>query len=226
MKIERPRSLKELVVAELRSRIIDNRIDLGAALSENTLAADLGLSKTPVREALQQLRLEGLVEVLPQRGSFVFRIGAEQVEQISELRAVLEPAACELAVARNHATLLLRMREVMEEMQEAYDHDDTVSYHKLDGAYHQTFIELCGNPFLTEAYNQIGFRTQALRSRLSRIADLNSRSVAEHRQMLGFVERQEVPQLQALLTAHINQTRDSYLRVLEEIDLVGGDKAL
>src|ERR1051326_6969505 len=135
MKIERPRSLKELVVAELRSRIIDNRIQLGAALSENTLAADLGLSKTPVREALQQLRLEGLVEVLPQRGSFVFRIGAEQVTQISELRAVLENTACAMAIVRSHATLVARMRAVMEEMQDAYDRGDTVSYHKLDGAF-------------------------------------------------------------------------------------------
>jgi DNA-binding GntR family transcriptional regulator len=225
MKIERPRSLKELVVDELRSRIIDNRIQLGAALSENTLAADLGLSKTPVREALQQLQLEGLVEVLPQRGSFVFRIGVEQVEQISELRTVLELAACDLAIARNHGELVARMNAVMEEMQNAYDRDDTVSYHKLDGAYHQAFIELCGNPFLIEAFSQVGFRTQALRSRLSRIADLNSRSIAEHREMLDCVRSRDVPQLQALLAAHIDQTRLSYLRVLADHDLAGGDIA-
>jgi DNA-binding GntR family transcriptional regulator len=225
MKIERPRSLKELVVAELRSRIIDNRIQLGAALSENTLAADLGLSKTPVREALQQLRLEGLVEVLPQRGSFVFRIGAEQVTQISELRAVLENTACAMAITRNHAALVARMRAVMVEMQDAYDRDDTVSYHKLDGAYHQAFIDACDNPFLAEAYSQIGFRIQALRSRLSRIADLNSRSVAEHRRMLALVEHGDIAELQSLLSAHIDYTRDSYLRVLEEHDLSGGDLA-
>ncbi|MCO4319074.1 GntR family transcriptional regulator [Phyllobacterium sp. 21LDTY02-6] len=216
MKIERPRSLKELVVDELRSRIIDNKIQLGAALSENALAADLGMSKTPVREALQQLQLEGLVEVLPQRGSFVFRIAAEQVEQISELRTVLELAACRLAINRNHTSLVSQMSVVMEEMQAAYDRDDTVSYHKLDGAFHQVFIELCGNPFLVEAFSQVGFRTQALRSRLSRIADLNSRSVAEHRQMLTYVQRRDIPELQALLAAHIDQTRKSYLRVLEE----------
>ena len=89
MKIERPRSLKELVVDELRNRIIDNRIKLGASLSENALAADLGMSKTPVREALQQLRLEGLVEVLPQKGTYVFRIESEQVIQISQLCIIL-----------------------------------------------------------------------------------------------------------------------------------------
>ena len=74
MKIVRPKSLTELVVDELRTRIIDGRLRLGEALSENTLAAELGISKTPVREALLQLKLERLVDVLPQRGTYVFRL--------------------------------------------------------------------------------------------------------------------------------------------------------
>lgn len=223
MKIERPRSLKELVVDELRNRIIDNRLQLGAALSENTLAADLGMSKTPVREALQQLQQEGLVEVMPQKGSFVFRIEARQVEQISELRSILELAACALAIERNHETLVANMNVVMDEMQAAYDRDDTLAYQKLDGRFHQAFIDLCGNPFLTEAFSQIGFRIQALRSRLSRIADLNSRSISEHRQMLKHIEKPDVAALQTLLLAHINQTRSSYLQVLEEFKVNDGD---
>ena len=216
MKIERPRSLKELVVDELRNRIIDNRMRLGASLSENALAADLGMSKTPVREALQQLRLEGLVEVLPQKGTYVFRIEAEQVVQISELRSILELAACGLAIKHNHGALLGTMTSLMDEMQQAYDRNDTVAYQKLDGRYHQAFIELCGNPFLAEAFSQIGFRIQALRSRLSNIADLNSRSVAEHRKMLGLVAARDIAGLRDLLSAHIEETKTAYLQVIGE----------
>ena len=90
MKITRPKSLTEMVVEELRKRIIDGRMQLGAALSENALAADLGISKTPVREALLQLKLERLVDVLPQRGTYVFRMAPDQVAMIRELREVLE----------------------------------------------------------------------------------------------------------------------------------------
>ena len=216
MKIERPRSLKELVVDELRNRIIDNRIKLGASLSENALAADLGMSKTPVREALQQLRLEGLVEVLPQKGTYVFRIEAEQVIQISQLRSILELAACGLAIEHNHEQLLATMTSLMDEMQQAYDRNDTVAYQKLDGRFHQAFIELCGNPFLGEAFSQIGFRIQALRSRLSNIADLNSRSVAEHRKMLGLVAAKDVAGLRDLLGTHIEETKMAYLQVIGE----------
>src|SRR5690606_5401144 len=89
MKLIRPKSLKEMVADELRMRIIDGRLQLGAGLSENGLAAELGISKTPVREALLQLKQEGLVEVQPQRGTYVFRMAAEQVVMISELREIL-----------------------------------------------------------------------------------------------------------------------------------------
>src|SRR5690606_33916363 len=98
-----------------------------------TLAADMGLSKTPVREALQQLQLEGLVEVMAQKGTFVVRIGAEDVLQISELRKVLELAAIQLAIERNHEALVDIMSEIMVGMQLAYDTKDMVSYQKLDG---------------------------------------------------------------------------------------------
>ena len=145
MKLVRPKSLTELVVDELRTRIIDGRLRLGEALSENTLAAELGISKTPVSEALLQLKLERLVDVSPQRGTYVFR----------------------LAVERSHGALVARMSEIYSAMRAAFDADDTVAYRTLDGAYHQAMIDLCGNPFIRDAYSQVGFRIQALRSRLS-----------------------------------------------------------
>jgi DNA-binding GntR family transcriptional regulator len=225
MKIERPKSLKELVVEELRTRIIDGRLNLGAALSENALAVELGMSKTPVREALQQLRLEGLVEVMPQRGTYVFRMAADQVVLISELRSILELAAIELAMARNHDRLVAAMTNLLEKMRAAYEIDDTVAYHKLDGDYHQAMIDLCANPYVVDAYSQIGFRIQALRSRLSNEAALNSRSLKDHVAMLALVKKRDATALRALLARHIEQTKSSYLSVLEDRDSFGEEIA-
>ncbi|WIY52242.1 GntR family transcriptional regulator [Devosia sp. YIM 151766] len=215
MKLTRPKSLKEMVVDELRERIIDDRLNLGASLSENTLAADMGLSKTPVREALQQLQLEGLVEVMAQKGTFVVRIGAEDVLQISELRKVLELAAIQLAIERNHEALVDIMSEIMVGMQLAYDTKDMVSYQKLDGQYHQAFIDLCGNKYLRDAYSQIAARTQALRSRLSRLTELNSRSIVQHHKVLGAIRTKDIPALLKELELHIEETKVAYLEVLE-----------
>jgi DNA-binding GntR family transcriptional regulator len=225
MKIERPKSLTELVVNELRARIVDGRLRLGAALSENALAAELGLSKTPVREALLQLKLERLVEVLPQRGTYVFRLAADQVILISELREILEIAAVAAAIERNHPELVKRMSVLFEGMRAAYDGGDNVGYRRLDGQYHQTIIDLCGNPYIGDAYSQIGFRIQALRSRLSIETTLNRLSMKDHREMLKLIKAREVEPLQTLLRAHIHQTKQSYLDVLERRDVLAEEMA-
>ena len=225
MKLTRPKSLKEMVADEVRMRIIDGRIRLGAGLSENGLAAELGISKTPVREALLQLKQEGLVEVQPQRGTYVFRLAADQVVMISELREILEIAAAKTAIQRNHAALTDRMTRLYTAMREAYEADDTAAYRRLDGDYHETIIELCGNPYIRNAYGQIGFCIQALRSRLSNEAQLNELSIEDHRQMLELVKAREVAALQKLMRAHIHQTKQSYLDVLDRPDFQNQEKA-
>jgi DNA-binding GntR family transcriptional regulator len=218
VKLVRPKSLTEMVAEEVRTRIIDGRIRLGAGLSENSLAAELGISKTPVREALLQLKQEGLVQVQPQRGTYVFRLEAEQVSMISELRDVLEVAAIEAALTRNPQKLAERMSEIYGEMRQAYDADDRVAYRKLDGAYHEAIIDLCGNDYIRSAYRQISFCVAALRSRLSNEALLNKLSMADHKEMLRLVKVGDIGALKTLLRLHINQTRRSYLDVLDRPD--------
>lgn len=218
MKIERPKSLTGLVVDELRARIIDGRLRLGEALSENVLAADLGISKTPVREALLQLKLERLVDVLPQRGTYVFRLDRDEVVMISELREMLELPAAVAAIERNHTALVERMSAIYEDMSRAYSTGDTAGYRARDGEFHQAMIDLCGNTYVSDAYNQVGFRIQALRSRLADEMSLNRASFKDHREMLKLVKARELEDLQSLMRAHIRNTMRSYLDVLGDRD--------
>ncbi|SFZ86791.1 DNA-binding transcriptional regulator, GntR family [Devosia enhydra] len=220
MRIDRPKSLTQLVVEELRTRIIEGRLALGAPLSENVLAAELGMSKTPVREALLQLRSEGLIDVLPQRGSYVFRISTLDVGAISELRRILEMAAAELAVVRNGPALAARMQDLLTRMGPALERDDRLTYHRLDGEFHEAIVALAGNVFLAEAYGQIAFRIQALRSRLSSHADLNRSSLEDHGAMLALVEAGDGAGLAAVLARHVAATEQAYLKLLETRNLL------
>jgi DNA-binding GntR family transcriptional regulator len=86
----------------------------------------------------------------------------------------------------------------------------------LDGEFHQAMIELAGNPHLSDAYAQVGFRTQALRARLSHVEGLNAISFKDHREMLRLIKARDLAPLQALIRAHINQTRQMYLDLLEQ----------
>ena len=217
VKITRPQSLTALVVGELRARIVDGRLRLGAHLSENALAAELGISKTPVREALLQLKLERLVEILPQRGSYVFGLGAEEVVKVSELREILETEAAAAAIKRNHKLLVARMGEVLRDMRKAYNAGDIAAYRTIDGEFHCTIIDLCGNSFVRDAYGPIGLRIQALRSRLTDEAALNRLSFRDHCEMLKLIRSGEVAKLQKLMRAHIRQTAQSYIEVLVRV---------
>lgn len=204
-----------MVADEVRERIIDGRVRLGAGLSEQSLAAELGISKTPVREALLQLKQEGLVQVQPQRGTYVFRLEADQVTQITELREVLELAAAKAALQRNADALAERMTGLLEGMRKAYERDDRVAYRRLDGDYHDAIIDLCGNDYIRTAYRQISFCIAALRSRLSNEVLLNKASLADHREMLRLVRAGDTAALTKLMRTHIGQTKQSYLDVLE-----------
>ena len=202
MAIERPRSLTALVVDELRARIVDGRLRLGEHVSENALAAELGISKTPVREALLQLKLDRLVEILPQRGTYVFRLGPADVVKVTECREVLEVEAAAIAMKRNGRELAVRMASVLNDMRKAYNAGDIVAYRTLDGDYHRTLIDACGNSYITDAYAPIGLRIQALRSRLSDEAALNRLSFRDHCNMLKLIKAGEVTGLQKLLRVH------------------------
>ncbi len=146
--LQRPKSLTELVVEEIRRRIVAGEMQLGEALSENALAQSLGISKTPVREALLRLKLAGLVDIQPQRGTFVFQMTPEQVRDLSEYRAILETAAIALAITRQPQELTAAIAPIVERMGGAASGRDRVGYRELDWAFHQAVFDHCGNESL------------------------------------------------------------------------------
>ncbi len=218
------KSLADLVVQELRTRILDGRLRLGESLSENTVAADLGISKTPVREALLRLKMDRLVDVLPQRGSYVFQLSAEEVGMVSELREVLEVAAAAAAMQRNPRELANRLGIIVKGMHKAHAVSDKVAYATLDGRLHQAIIDLCGNTYIVDAYGPVGFRVQALRARLSDEETLNRRSLLDHCEMLRLVEARQPEALQQLIRMHIRQTRQSSIEMLANNLLIESER--
>jgi DNA-binding GntR family transcriptional regulator len=213
-KLPRPRTLTEQAADEIRARIIRGNFQLGEALSENMLAAELGVSKTPVREALLQLKLEGLVEIQPQRGSFVFQMSAQEVVELSELREILETAAALRALERDSDGVAKALAAIVEQMRTALAAEDFPAYRDLDADFHQTIVDHCGNDFLKESYAGITFRVQALRTRLSTDSALNSTSLDEHRDILDQIRKGDASRLRALLSDHIFGTKKHYVDML------------
>lgn len=208
---EMPKSLTEIVASRLRQAIVDGEFALGEMISEDTLAALFGVSRTPVRDALTLLQNTGLVEIRPKRGSFVFQPSEDDMRAICDFRVMLEVQAARCAHRHDHDGVVKALQAGLDEMQAAMDADDDVRYGHADSAFHLTLFLHSGNSYLHDAYDLVAGKIAALRTAMSRqFSDAREVSLAEHRAVMDFVDRGDFAGLEDLLRVHIDRTVDAY----------------
>jgi DNA-binding GntR family transcriptional regulator len=215
-KIATPKSLATQVSQRLREAIIDGQFALGEMIPEETLAASFGVSRTPVREALNQLQSLGLVVVRPQRGSYVFEASEEDLAALCEFRCVIEPRAAELAFSFDRAATVTALQAAIADMNAARRQKDAVRYSRADTRLHETFVQHCGNPYMQAAYATAGARIAALRTHLSAATDvLNPVGLEQHKRLLDLFSQGDFKAFDSLMREHVNGTRKSYVTVLK-----------
>ena len=207
--IARPKSLTETAVEYLRTAITKGHLGLGQPISESTLATSLGISKTPVREALAQLKIEGLVKIFPQKGTFVFTMSEQEVIEICEFRYLLESAALRLAITRNKQAFTKKLKEVVNLMAQARKDKNEDQYLDLDSDFHAIFFKHCGNQFLDDAYRLIAARVTAVRTHLSAVPHHTNKSYDEHIRMSQSIEKDQMDATLKILDEHIKRTKES-----------------
>jgi len=210
MSLTRPKSLRELALVHLRDRIIDGTLTMGQPLSERSLSGELGVSKSPVREALAQLRDEGLVTIEPQKGARVFTLSEREVAQICDFRQAIEAAAFEIALARNPKALAGDMAKVVNEMAAARSKGDETKYLSLDTTFHQLIFQHCENDYLSASYSRYIGKIAALRTHLSTLPHHTELSFEEHVKLADAVLAGDIAHIRRLLTRHIDRTRQAY----------------
>lgn len=216
MKLEKPRSLTEIVVERLKEAIINGEIGLGENISEEKLAKGFGVSRSPVRDALSILQLQGFVTVKPKKGSFVFTPTIEDVVHICEHREILEMNAADLAVRKAKQKMINELEAVISDMDAAMSREDTVAYEQLDTYFHQLFFTHCGNPYLNDSFNLVSGRVAALRTHLtSPEKKLRELSFSEHKQFVELLLKEELGEFRKLLARHINRTLKVYIEALK-----------
>lgn len=211
--IARPKSLTELVTESVRNRIISGDFDLGGQLSEARIAKELQVSRTPVREAINRLEMEGLLIVEPQRGSFVFNLKPAELAKLCDARVCLETTALAEAIKANPDRLHASLADCVAKMEVARKKDDVNGYLALDTEFHQFFFDCADNRFLNDAYQAIAQKMAALRNRLGRHPDHMAKSFDEHRQIAGAVAERDTDAALAFLRSHIDRKEGSYWSV-------------
>jgi DNA-binding GntR family transcriptional regulator len=210
VKLARPQSLTAIAKESIRRAIVDGELEFGAQLSESALALMLGVSKTPVREALLQLKLEGLVDIQPQSGTFVFDPTEDQVREICRFREIIELSALELAIERDAKGLAQQMMAALKvaktsQKSKPLPRDE-------DARFHGAILECCGNTYVQAAYQLIADKIQALRARLSSDDTRIDSCHDTHSGIVQLVRDGDAKKACAELRAHIRSTEDSYLR--------------
>ncbi|MFV0383943.1 GntR family transcriptional regulator [Paracoccus sp. (in: a-proteobacteria)] len=206
--IQPAKSVADQVRDRLRDAIVDGEFGMGENISEERLTALFRVSRSPVRDALNELKFLGLVEIIPKRGSFVFLPDDAEVVDLCEYRLMLEREAAKLAMAHDAHGLTGRLREVCARMTRMQDSDDHAGYSRADAEYHAAFFDFCGNRLVRDAYALADARIGTLRTALTAPSDQRrDASFREHLTMVAQLEHGDMAAFAATLAEHIDRTR-------------------
>ena len=199
--------LTQMVYGKLLRAIVQGRLDLGEPLSENDLARALKLSKAPIRESLGELRVRGLVEVVPRSGSYVFSPTAEQIAELCDYRALLETNALRISMERKPKILVAALRRIVSRMKDAHYAEDIFAGNELDKEFHMSIIRLSENRYLTESYEHIGLTVEALRYRVMSTSHYRSKVQEEHARLAELLANNQLARALRVLESHIQRVK-------------------
>lgn len=200
-------SLRATVFNDLEQAIINGEYKSGDSLSELMLSQKYGVSRTPVREALRQLELEGLVQLVPNKGATVIGVSEKDIDDIYAVRIRIEGLAARLC-AENATEEELQALERLCDLQEFYLlKGKTEQLWQLDGEFHNTIFEASRNRPLRSMLSSFHSYISRARSNSMRSADRAAQSVDEHRAILSAITVHDGDRAEQLMTEHIIAAR-------------------
>jgi DNA-binding GntR family transcriptional regulator len=209
-KVERQR-LHDTVVDHLRTFIVEGLLAPGTKLNERELCERLGISRTPLREALKVLAAEGLVEISPNRGATVSRMTEAEIREMFELLSGLEAFSGELACERITPGELAEIKALHYEMLACRAQLDLSGYYARNQLIHDRINEAARNTALRQVYVSMNRRVQALRFRSNFSVAKWDSAIRDHEQMLSALEARDGKRMAAILRAHLLAKRDAVL---------------
>jgi DNA-binding GntR family transcriptional regulator len=204
----------------IRRRILDNVYPPGHRALESALAEELGISRTPVREALIRLANEGLVEVIPRHGMRVLPVSPTDMQEIYAVLAALESAAAELLARRRPSDAELRpLVDATRDMTRALKADDLEAWAAADERFHQGLVELAGNRVLGDAVARLADRVHRARMFTLRLRPKPSTSTQEHMALLDRIRAGDAPGAVEVNRAHRERATRELVAIFERYRL-------
>ncbi|MDI6894104.1 MAG: GntR family transcriptional regulator [Bacillota bacterium] len=209
------RPLRDVVYEHLKEAILLGRLLPGERLLEVELAEQMGVSRTPVREAMRRLDREGLVALRPFRGAEVVRVPRERAEQLFQVRDALESLAARLAASRTGPADLLLLRSIVEQAQVAAQNGDYPGVNALNRRFHAEMARLSGNAPLATLLEQIQDHINLLRVTALSRPGRPEEAICEHVGIVEALAAGDGPRAEMLVREHIQRGRQAALAQME-----------
>ncbi len=197
------RPLHEMAVARLADMIAEGELESGTRLPERILCEKLGISRTPLREALKVLAADGLVELHPNRGATVARLTVADVDEMFPVMGALEALSGELACACVSEDQLAEIRALHYQMVLHFRRRERAPYFRLNQAIHAKILEAANNPLLSRLYRTVALRIRRARYFANLSQERWAEAVDEHEAILHALEARDGARLAAVLRNHL-----------------------
>ena len=207
--------LRDVVFNTLRQEILTGKLKPGERLMEIHLADKLGVSRTPIREAIRKLELEGLVIMIPRRGAEVAQITLKSLEDVMEVRRALDVLAIELACERMNEEAMSSLFQAYENFAVAVKTRDTRKIAAADVAFHDIIVQSTGNARLIQLVSNLS--EQMYRYRFEYLKDATSHEMLqrEHKEMYESILRKDKVSAADVVRKHIDNQQEAIIRQLQ-----------
>lgn len=205
--IEPEPSLRERIAESLRASVVAGELEVGTVYSVPTLAEQFGVSITPVREAMLDLSKEGLVEPVRNKGFRIRELSEQELDEITEVRLLLEPAAVAGLAGRLDQSELAHLRRLADRITAAAKRADIVRYVEADLQFHRRLFDLVANPKLTEIVMSLRAQSRLLGlDALARAGTLDG-TAHEHNELIDALAAGDAAAAERILRIHLGHIR-------------------
>lgn len=198
-------TIGEHVYNVLKANIVRMKLEPGNRISENEISEQLGVSRTPVREAFIKLSREGLLYILPQRGTYIAKIDLDQVEEARFIREVLESAVLKIVTQGISEQYLKRLHDNLEEQRKCLVTKDLAEYYELDETFHRTIFESVNKHRTWDVIDQVNTQYKRVRILSYSFDNMINSLIDQHAQLLKAIEEKSDDKAQFVIGNHIRK---------------------
>jgi DNA-binding GntR family transcriptional regulator len=192
-------SLKEQVYEYLRDQMRQQKMEPGSAINMDATSKKLGISKTPLRDALIQLEMEGFVSIMPRKGIYVNGLTIQDIKDYYQVIGALESSALSVSFDKIEAQHIEKMGKLIAEMKTAITKNNFNLFNKRNLAFHNIYIDLSGNQKLKQIVNTLKKRLYDFPSHTKWIKEWEESSIKEHTQLMEAIEAGDVEAARAII---------------------------